>query len=452
MRLQPRGRTTLLELLSDAGVRVDSDCGGLGRCGKCRVVIRDAEGERRVLACRLVPKTAVDVVGVRRRARVARRPAPDGGRVLVADVGTTTVSLSVVEAGRVVVRRDLLNPQLRVGADVMTRIAAVRRTRAAGLAELLAGFASESGAARRTATVVGNTAMMHFVFGASPAGLGVHPYRSRLALGRSLAGRCAGLAVRTLPLLGSFVGSDCTAAILASGMHRRAGLELLVDAGTNGELVLGNRDRLLCCSTAAGPAFEGATLECGSLARRGAVRRVHVRRGRLVTETIGRAEPASICGSGVLDAAAAGLLLGRIDRTGRAAGGRLDVAGPVYLSQADIRDVQLAKAAVAAGIRVLLGEWGAAAADVTRVHLTGKFGAALSVESAVAIGLLPAALAGRVRQHGNLALRGAVTAARDRGSRAEAAALAGRTREVALAEHPLFEETFVGAMELVPWS
>jgi uncharacterized 2Fe-2S/4Fe-4S cluster protein (DUF4445 family) len=152
----------------------------------------------------------------------------------------------------------------------------------------------------------------------------------------------------------------------------------------------------------------------------------------------------------VLSAVAAGLAGGAIEPSGKVGGGRMTLSEGVYLSQADIREVQLAKAAIAAGIAVLLAEWPARPEDVGRLHLTGRFGAALDTAAAGAIGLVPVALIGRVRQHSNLALAGAARLLA-RSARAAAAQLGERCREVRLGEHPDFEEQFVGRMELAPW-
>jgi uncharacterized 2Fe-2S/4Fe-4S cluster protein (DUF4445 family) len=424
----------------------------------------DAEGERSVLACQYVPLASVAVKLGRPRpaGRIEQRPKmrPGSGALrLAVDVGTTSISLAAVdvERRRVAARLEVLNPQVVFGADVISRIAAGSKVDLAPLAPVLLGFIRDVGIPPSWPIVaVGNTVMAHFVMGRSAATLGEFPYESSLPMRESLTSQRDGLWIRMLPLLGSFVGSDCTAAILASGMHRTRRLSLLVDAGTNGEVVLGNRERMLVTSTAAGPAFEGATLDCGSLAQRGAVKAARFLRGRFVLDVIGGGEPRSICGSGVLDAVAEATRAGLVDATGRIAGGvRLDLSGghePVYLSQADLREVQLAKGAVAAAIRILLAEWGAVASDVERVHVTGKFGAAMNPASAVRIGLLPQIPSARIRRHGNLALLGAVRATLDPGLFAEAEHFAASCREVMLSSHPQFEQTFVDSMRLEPWN
>jgi uncharacterized 2Fe-2S/4Fe-4S cluster protein (DUF4445 family) len=459
----PRGNRNLRELLSDAGTVLPSDCGGVGTCGKCRVRLLDAEGEWSVFACQYVPTAPVAVkverVGPVGQIRRVRRTGKSASLRLAVDIGTTTISLAAVdvERRRIAARREALNPQMVFGSDVMSRIAAGKKLRRAGLEPVLLRFMDDVGIATSHPVVaVGNTVMTHLLMGRSPASLGEFPYKSRLPLRKSLTYERGGIRFQMLPLLGSFVGSDCTAAILASGMHRARRLSLLVDAGTNGEIVLGNRERMLVTSTAAGPAFEGATLECGSLAQRGAVKAARFLRGRFVLDVIGGGEPRSVCGSGVLDAVAEAMRTGLVDPSGRIAGGaRLDLSGghePVYLSQADLREVQLAKGAVAAAIRILLAECGAGAADVERVHVTGKFGAAMNPASAVRIGLLPRIPSARIRRHGNLALLGAVRATLKPDLFNEAERFAANCREVMLSSHPQFEQTFVESMRLEPWN
>jgi uncharacterized 2Fe-2S/4Fe-4S cluster protein (DUF4445 family) len=462
----PRGNQSLRELLHDAGIRLLADCGGAGTCGKCRVRVLDAEGEKGVLACQYVPAApvAVGLAGVgpvgqaRRVGRRNRGPASRSLR-LAADIGTTAISLAAVDEAkrRVVARREVLNPQMIFGADVMSRIAAGKKVGRAALETELLRFMDDAGIAhRRSVVVVGNTVMAHYLMGRSPTSLGEFPYKSRLPFRRRLTHRRGDISFEMLPLLSAFVGSDCTAAILASGMHRTRRLSLLVDAGTNGEVVLGNRERMLVTSTAAGPAFEGATLECGSLAQRGGVKAARFLRGRFVLDVIGGGEPRSICGSGVLEAVAEATRAGLVDASGRIVGGaRLDLSGgyePVYLSQADLRDVQLAKGAVAAAIRILLVEWGAAVSDVERVHVTGRFGAAMNPASAVRIGLLPTVPLERIRRHGNLALLGAVRATLDPDLFSEAEHFAATCREVVLSSHPKFEDSFVASLQLEPWN
>jgi len=461
--IAPHGGQNLRELLLGAGVRLPSDCGGAGTCGKCRAQVLDVGGWSSVLACQYAPALPVSVKVARDvpvvRGRGVRRTGNSASLRLAVDIGTTTISLAAVdvERRRIAARREELNPQIVFGADVMSRIAAGAKLSRTPLTPVLHRFIDDAGIPReRPIIAVGNTAMAHFLMGKSAATLGEFPYEPELTLRESLTSQRDGRWTRMLPLLGSFVGSDCAAAILAAGMHRTRRLSLLVDAGTNGEVVLGSRERMLVTSTAAGPAFEGATLECGSLAQAGAVKAARFSRGRFKLDVIGGGEPKSICGSGVLDAVAEAVRVGKVDPSGRIAGhDRLELKQghkPIYLTQADLREMQLAKGAIAAAIRVLLAEWGAAASDIERVHVTGKFGAAMNPGAAVRIGLLPRTPLDRIRQHGNLALLGAVRATLDTSLFTEAERFAAKCREVVLSSHPQFEQIFVESMGLESWN
>jgi uncharacterized 2Fe-2S/4Fe-4S cluster protein (DUF4445 family) len=254
-----------------------------------------------------------------------------------------------------------------------------------------------------------------------------------------------GLPIRFLPCIGGFVGSDVLAGVMAKNLHACADLTVLIDLGTNGEIVAGTRDRLLCASTAAGPAFEGARIYMGMRAATGAISEVHVEDGKLISHVLGNVTPRGICGSGLIDAVASLLDLGIVEPGGRFAdgGGWVTLLPPVRLSQTDIRELQLAKGAIAAGIRLLLGEFTAGPESVGQVFLAGAFGNYVNTTSAGRIGLLPFP-AERIVPSGNTALRGAKIAL----FTAQEAwdALAGKIEHVSLHEKPQFQETYVYEM------
>ena len=262
-----------------------------------------------------------------------------------------------------------------------------------------------------------------------------------LALGWPLAGDPT---VRFLPCLGGFVGSDILCGILATKMRQSATPLMLVDLGTNGEIVIGNRERMLCASTAAGPAFEGGRIAMGMRATTGAIGEVTIEAGALRCRVIGNGAPRGLCGSGLVDAVAAGLDLGLIHPSGRLAnGGRpLALAPPVRLVQNDIRQLQLAKAAIAAGIRILRARFGATA-SAPPLYLAGAFGNYVNRSSARRIGLLDAPDE-RIEPAGNTALLGAKMALcreRRRCGRRAFQALRARIEHVPLAADPAFQET-----------
>lgn len=294
-------------------------------------------------------------------------------------------------------------------------------------------------------------------------------------------GACAGdpaPAARSIPALGhayltpavaAYVGGDITAGLHASGMRARRGLQLFVDIGTNGEMALGNAERVVCCATAAGPAFEGAGISFGMPALPGAIEAVILEEDRLRAHVIGEGAARGLCGSGLLDAVACLLDAGLIDETGylldadeaadeapaalAALIGEedgqtvcyLDPARSVWLSQADVRQTQLAKAAIRAGIEVLMASLGVTAADVEELALAGGFGTHLRIESAARIGLIPPALAGRTTALGNAAGRGAVAALTDEG-RADLAAIAAVCEYRELSGDAAFNNAYIEAM------
>jgi uncharacterized 2Fe-2S/4Fe-4S cluster protein (DUF4445 family) len=242
--------------------------------------------------------------------------------------------------------------------------------------------------------------------------------------------------------LGGFVGSDILAGILATGLHVGPRLRALIDLGTNGEIALGNSERILCASTAAGTAFEAGAIKMGMRAAVGAISHVHWLGDRLQCGVIGDVAPRGLCGSGLIDAVAAGLDMGAILSSGRMAQGtrELVLEPPVKLFQPDIRELQLAKGAIAAGLRILLDHWGAGLDDVECLYLAGAFGNYVRPESAFRIGLLEVP-ADRLVASGNTALRGAkLSIGIDRFP------ILNIIEHIPLASDPQFEDRFVGCM------
>ena len=422
---------------------VELPCGGTGRCGGCRVRVLSGSlpataadlsvfsAEETSLGWRLACQARADLPLVLECGQWQMDVLTDNSRLsgagkpglgIAIDLGTTTIAMQMVElaTGHVVGVQTGLNPQALYGADVMSRIHAalsgadlvgmVRST----LGRMIALVAGTREAEIAEVQLVGNTVMHHLFAGldlqplagapfASPH-LGAKVFRPH-ELDWRLPEDCA---VRFERCLGGFVGSDILAGIIAVGMPRSEELLALVDLGTNGEIAIGNRRGIVCTSTAAGPAFEAGVISMGMRAVTGAVSRVEVVEGKLHATVIGDVEPRGICGSGIVDAVAAGLRCGTIQTSGWIANGSkvLPVKGPVNLVQADVRELQLAKAAIASGFRMLLDHLGVSAARVRRIHLAGAFGNYVQAESAVEIGLLEVPLE-RICASGNTALRGA---------------------------------------------
>jgi uncharacterized 2Fe-2S/4Fe-4S cluster protein (DUF4445 family) len=476
----------LQDVLFEQGV--EFPCGGRGRCKGCRVKVLagdapvTAEDAKALspaevaagwrLACRIRPATAMRLELAQWEAAIltdntAFHFTPRAGLGIAFDLGTTTLvgQLLDLTSGRVLAVRTALNAQARHGADIMSRVdfgangdggtlltGLIRDQIGRMIDGLLEGAAGRE-PELRDVVVVGNTVMHHLFCGIDveplahtpfePVNDGLQVFRAG-ALGWTSAGDPT---VRFLPCLGGFVGSDILAGILATRLHETDALVALLDLGTNGEIVVGNRDRLLCASTAAGPAFEGARVSMGMRASTGAISEVTVDAGKLLCHIIGGAAPRGICGSGLVDAVAGGLELDLIQPSGRlAAGADLALAPPVSLTQADIRELQLAKGAIAAGLRILIGQWGATLEDISRIHLAGAFGNYINRLSAQRIGLFQVA-PGKVEPAGNTALLGAKLALFSLGEQdGSHAVLRHKVSHVPLNEDARFQEIYVEEM------
>ena len=450
--------TTLLRAQIAAGLRPDAPCAGHGTCGKCRVMLEGQE----VLACR----TAVDRdMTVHTKAAdsltiltdgLSAAATPDGidDYVLACDIGTTTVVVYLLDGhtGRLLSRSSARNPQSQFGADVISRIRHALQGGAEELRDsirdilraLCADAASQAGidpAAISRAAIVGNTAMHHLLLGIDPRPLVTPPYMS--AHREALELGCA----RILPNIAGFVGGDTVGCLTATRFDQLEELTLLIDIGTNGEMVLGCKNRRVACSTAAGPAFEGAKISCGMLGAPGAVDHVTLKNGQLSYTVIGGGAPKGLCGSGLLDLVAALLDLGFIDESGRMEEKTFTLCDNVTLTQKDVREVQLAKAAIRAGIELLCAHLGTQPENIHRVLLAGAFGSYMNPASACRIGMIPPVLLGRIQPIGNAAGEGAKLCALSGAEYAYSQFLAENTEFLELAGLAAFQDCYVDALE-----
>ena len=465
----------LMDVLLDHDIAGPHPCGGRGVCGKCAVRLTGSVSEPNSaeiaagarLACQAVLLGDAAVVLPRDSAMEQIEMGSDGALVPVdpmpgdygaaVDIGTTTVAVKLydLKSGVCLGEAGLLNPQTSVAADVMGRIGAAmngegERMRAqitGAITDLLEKACREGGVppkAVESMVVTGNTTMLYLLTGQNPEALSHAPFQADRLFDEtvSLIGRQA-----YLPrCMHAFVGADITCAVLASGLCEQDQTALLCDAGTNGELALWHGGELLVTSTAAGPAFEGAGISCGLGSVKGAIDRIGVEDGRMTVHTIGGARAAGVCGSGLIDAVAAALKLGAVDETGAMDGDDFPLADDVKLIPKDIRQVQLAKAAIAAGIETLIESARLTADDVTVLDIAGGFGSHMNVKSAEAIGLFPPELTPRVRVLGNAALTGAAGMLMDRGLARKANAIAALARHIDLGGNPRFNEHYADQM------
>ena len=417
------------------------------------------------------------------------------------DIGTTTVAMYLVNLadGKVVGSRAELNHQGPFGADVISRLEYARKGKAEAvelqqavvgqLSGLLKALVEEHGVESvdvHLLAVAGNTAMIHLMAGWDAKGLGEAPFLPAALDSPPFPGKDIGfkgfprLRIWPLPSLSAYVGADITGGIVASGMHVRDNTDLFLDIGTNGEITLGGSGGLVCCSTAAGPAFEGAHLSSGVGSIPGAVDHVDWIDGRMTFSTINKVPAAGFCGSGVVDLVAFFVKSGLMDDTGRfveqlpeaTTGTETDSDrqfggmtiengefGPVFVwgadatsgrrllfSQKDLREVQLAKAAVAAGVETLLGQAGLSAEDVGTLWLAGGFGSYIRPDSAAAIGLIPADLASKTRSLGNAAARGAILCLLSREKHEEVRRISDEAKTIELSGRPDFQNAYIEAM------
>lgn len=521
------GNHTILEYCRSHGVTgIEAPCGGKGTCGKCKVTVTKPY-YKEVLACQTkicdgmeiivgggtitgvgtdmneakVSASDEMVVLVDRKSDMQENPvsvygnhSSNAGTLAACDIGTTTVVCYLIdkETGQIIAVRSGANPQRSFGADVLSRIDAAARAddndKANGglhlmqsqIVSLLNGFISEMlMECGRTEvclfSVAGNTVMCHLLMGISPEKLGRAPFMPDEYFGREFNPLDIGLencqTMIIFPAVSGFVGGDITAGMMET-VNCNA-LTLYLDIGTNGEMALGKGDRYVCCATAAGPAFEGAQIEMGMPASRGAVDKVWLEGRRIKYSVIGNDRPMGLCGSGLIDALAILLKAGIIDENGTILSGQelpilfrsyvfeleaedaaqssesslaVHIAPGVYITQEDIRKLQLAKGAIAAGIDILFKEYGCKPCDVDILTFAGGFGNYIDKASAAAIGLFPPELLDRAKEVGNAAGNGAVSAALSQEAWESALDISGKMRYIELASYPHFDEIYVEHM------
>lgn len=500
----------LLETARSEGAHLDAPCGGAGTCGKCRVRILSGEtsppdadelvaltgrelreGVRLACRCRILGDVTLSKGEVRLEipdilaagATAAfdldvelASTGPAFG--LAVDIGTTTVAAGLIDmrTGDELAAATAINPQTTIGHDVLTRVryaaepphlaelAGLIRACVDGLIDEVCGASGAGRASIAEVVVAGNTAMTHLLLGTDVRGLGRAPYTpldpAPLPVPASELGWSIGpeAQVACVPAVSAFVGGDVVAGLIAVGLPDDEGAALLVDMGTNGELVLCTGDGLWGCSCAAGPAFEGMGISCGMRAAAGAIDCVRFADDAFEITTIGGRTAAGLCGSGVIDAAASLAEAGVVQLSGRfvrdAAGAgwaaslrddprRFVLTGEgeteVAFSQGDVRQVQLAKGAIATGISALLDAAGIDEEAVDRLLIAGQFGHHVRKSSLVAIGLVPFALRDRVEVVGNTSKSGAIKCLLSRAERGRAATVARDVRHVELSTLPGFD-------------
>ncbi len=388
------------------------------------------------------------------------------------DVGTTSIAGYLLRGDRneTAAKAGALNPQAQYGADVIMRANYALERGCDVLAscvreavdQLIGQLCQDAGVQREdifAVSLVGNTCMHHLFLSISPDSLVHAPYNPAVSEPLLLRAAEYGLHVNPrapllmLPVIAGFVGADTVGCLLAGGWEDLDELTLMIDIGTNGEIVMGSGERMIACSTAAGPAFEGAKIQCGMRGAEGAVEHVWLENGEVKWRVIGGGKALGICGSGLIDLVAVLLRSGELDESGKLRSGSQFRLGDtdVVLTQKDIREMQLAKGAISAGIHLLAERLGINLTDIRRVCIAGAFGNYMDPNSACDIGLIPPELRSKVIPVGNAAGEGAKMVLQNRADWARAGRLARKAEFLELASLPQFQDEFVDQLEFPDW-
>lgn len=486
----------LIKIMREQGIPMDFVCGGNGTCGKCKVLVTKgnygeysrseleqlseeerARGYR--LACDFQVKEDTCVILEENREE---EHSPEGksfenseclaeGRIQVAfDIGSTTIEAAFFHnTTKLIQKRTRVNPQRAYGLDVMSRLSyAVEQKEhlkqlskiiLAALNEMIQDFLREHGASvsqLEKMVVMGNTTMIHLLLGHSVQNLLTPPFHIDLQAFTGDAWQYGFLAeegcvLMVPPLIGGYVGSDTLGCILATKIWQNKENWAIMDIGTNGELVLSCNGTIYVCSAAAGPAFEGATIVQGMRAQKGAIYRIDkTGEDTWKTYTIENATPAGICGSGLIDAVSVLAMCGQIDQTGlmRQKKTALDKERKVYLYQDDIRQFQLAKAAIRGGFEVLMNEAGIHLEDLDKVIITGAFGSGVNLQHGKFCGLFPEVADEKFLCIDNGSLSGGIMLLQGEISMEQAVSVAKNVKHIELATNQQFRNVFIKHMDM----
>ncbi len=450
IRLHPLGKeiqvndqTPLIDVLHEFGI--EFPCGGKGTCGKCKV--RLLEGE---IETTKIHQQRLDNLGLSSDWRLACFShctdditleieqfnhliladesefdfVPQSGFGIAVDLGTTTVVAQLIDlsTAKVLAVETMLNPQVKFGADLISRIQAGIDGHSAEMTQLIRsaiGVMIELMLKKNKLEIdkivlVGNTAMQLIFSDCNVSPLSMYPFHAvdlgmKIFTPENLGWKFqVRKQIQFYPSIGSFVGSDILAGIVATGLHTKENYTALIDLGTNGEIVLGNKKRIVCASTAAGPAFEGANISMGMRAVTGAISSLNLVDEKIEAVVIGNTAPKGICGSALIDAIAILRKLDLIGMFGEINSGkeRLAISGNVSLTQKDINEFQLAKAAIAAGLMILARNLSIELSEIETVYIAGGFGSYINLENVVATGMIELP-EGKIHKMGNTALIGA---------------------------------------------
>lgn len=489
---------TLLEIFRNANVYIDAICAGRGTCGKCKVQFLEgcpiptkedenffteeelANGWR--LACKAIIQrecvVSIEMSGEEKYAvvteyaseRKSQQSAEKSYYGIAVDIGTTTIAMQLLELHSKTIEDTYtaINRQRSYGADVISRIQASNegkkeRLRQSILEDLEQGIEelhSRNHVTVKEIGISGNTTMISLLMGYSCEGLGTYPFTpvnidaveaDYFTIFGNHRHTCK---LRILPGISAFVGGDITAGLLACGFDRKEKVSILVDLGTNGEMAIGNQDKIFVTSTAAGPAFEGGNIICGTGSITGAISHITYKNNGFELETIGKQEASGICGTGVIDITYELLKQKLIDETGL-----LNVKffedgillakskeSEIRFYQKDIREIQLAKAAIRAGLETLLVNYGVSYDEIDDIYIAGGFGYKMDIDKAIGIGLFPKACKNKLKAIGNSSLKGNLIYLTEKDAKERMRKITQLSEEVSLAASSTFYELYLQHM------
>ena len=448
----------LSELLKANDIVIPKPCGECRKCGKCKIILDGA----------VIP-AFIDITVEKGQHLIEYNPAqkgqilegekweilpstPERGCGVAVDLGTTTIVIKIfdLETGEQKHQYSAWNAQRVYGADVISRIDYINNNNALDeLSNVIRKQVEDaiSGYEVKKIFISGNTVMQHIFAGINPHSIAIAPFKPE-SLFEDYEDDLNGIPITYSPCVSGYVGGDITAGILAAGLNEEEGKSLFLDIGTNGEMAIGGKDGFICCAVASGPAFEGAGISCGMPGLVGAISHASIEDGEIVLETIGDGEAEGICGSGLIDLLSVLKQMGKMDETGRLSENDVKFTDRVSLTQADVRELQLAKAAVRAGIAVLMNEIKVSFEDIKKLYICGGFGTYLDAKSAAEIDMIPIELEDRCVQLGNTSLKGASLALMRDEELGKLHLIADKCQYLELSGNAMFDDEFVEHMIL----
>ncbi len=414
----------LRDFLIKNGFYINSPCGGNGSCGKCIVKVN---GEN-VKSCDYIINSDISVIIPEKESIFSNSGLTEKTDsltnvedcILCLDIGTSTLALAKIfqADGNVVRIITKTNSQRIFGADVISRIDYCKKNSVTPLKNALISQLNEmigeiEAEKPLPLFVSGNTCMLHFFFGEDASSLGVYPYRPIFVDAKTIYGESLGLKniteIKSLPCISAFIGADLTAGLNFIEKPKGNKYNILLDLGTNAEILIFSKDKLICTSAAAGPCFEGGNISCGMSSCEGAIYSFSIdKNGKNAYETIGNFSPKGICGTGLFDIIAELLKQNIIDETGYMLEEKYEIAEGISLSQKDIRQFQLAKSAVFSALVTLMKQENISFEDIETIYVSGGFSQELNINNAILTGLLPEEAKEKIKVIGNTSLSGTI--------------------------------------------